>query len=127
VITQSSVLTLSSNIPVNIAPTASNVPLNGPHSSPLLPAGVFGLGLLGLALRRRAIFNRYLLNAVCCILFLAGAVIGMTSCTNSSYSKPPKVPTYTTPSGSYNVSIVVSNPATGVVESLPFTVGVTIQ
>ena len=127
VITESSVLTLSSNIPVNIPPTASNVPLNGPHSSPLLPASFFGLGLLGLALRRRAIFNRYLLNLVCLVSLLAGAVVGMTSCTNSSYSKPPKVPTYTTPSGPYNISIVVSNPSTGAVESLPFTVGVTIN
>ncbi len=121
------VLTLSSNIPVNIPASASNVPMNRSHSSPLLPAGVFGLGLLGLALRRRAIFNRYLINLVCLVSFLAGTVMGITSCTNSSYSHPPKVPTYTTPSGAYNVSIVVANPSTGVVESLPFTLGVTIQ
>ena len=126
-VTVSTVLTLSSNIPVNTPTTSSNVPMEGPHSSPLLPAGVFGLGLLGLALRRRAIFNRYLLNLVCLVLFLGGAVMGITSCTNSSYSKPPQVPTYTTKSGNYNISIVVSDPTTGNVESLPFTLGVTIQ
>jgi hypothetical protein len=121
------VVTLSSNIPVNIPTTSSNVPMDRSHSSPLLPACAFGLGLLGLALRRKDIFNRYLLNVICLVLLLAGTVIGMTSCTNSSYSNPPKVPHYTTPSGSYNMSIQVSNPSTGEVESLPFTIGVTIQ
>jgi hypothetical protein len=121
------VVTLSSNIPVNIPKSARNVPMDRSHSSPLALAGIFGLGLLGLALRRRAIFNRYLLNFVCLVLFFAGTVMGIASCTNSSYSNPPKVPTYTTPSGTYNISIVVSNPSTGAVESLPFTLGVTIQ
>jgi hypothetical protein len=121
------VVTLSSNIPVNIPTSARNVPMVGPRGSPMLPAGIFGLGLLGLALRRRRIFNRYLLGAGCLALFLAGSVLGISSCTNSSYSRPPKVPTYTTPAGTYNVSIIVSNPSTGTMESLPFTLGVTIQ
>jgi hypothetical protein len=120
------VLTLSTNIPVNI-PSASNTPRPLSFRPPLDLAGIFGLGLLGLALRRRAIFNRYLLNVVCLVLFLAGTVMGMTSCTNSSYTHTPQAPVYTTPSGTYNISIQVSNTATGVVESLPFTLGVTIQ
>jgi sugar lactone lactonase YvrE len=121
------VVTISTNIPVNIPPTASNVPMRTPRSSPLLPAGLFGLGLLGLAVRRRKIFNRYWLGAGCLVLFLAGSVLGVTSCTNSSYTHTPAVPTYTTPSGTYNVSIVITNPSSGQVQSLPFTLGVTIQ
>jgi hypothetical protein len=121
------VLTLSTNIPVNIPATARNVPARQSHSSPFALAGVFGLGLLGLALRRRAIFNRYLLNLVCLVLFFAGTVMGITSCTNSGYTHTPVAPQYTTPSGTYHISIQVTNTATGVVESLPFTLGVTIQ
>jgi sugar lactone lactonase YvrE len=121
------VLTLSSNIPVNIPTTSSNVPMDRSHLSPLLPAGIFGLGMLGLALRRRRIVNRYLLNLMCLMLFLAGTVIGLTSCTNSSYSHPPPVPHYKTTPGNYNMSIVVTDPITGALESQPFTLGVTIQ
>ena len=121
------VLTLSTNIPVNLQPTASNVPPEQSHSSPFVLAGVFGLGLLGLALRRRAIFNRYLLNLVCLALFFAGTVMGITSCTNSGYTHTPPIPHYVTKSGTYNITIQVTNTATGAVESLPFTLGVTIQ
>ena len=121
------VLTLSTNIPVNIPNSARSDPPARPHSSPFTLAGIFGLGLLGLALRRRAIFNRYLINLVCLVLFFTGTVIGMTSCTNSGYTKALQVPHYKTPTGTYNISIQVTNTATGVVESLPFTLGVTIQ
>ena len=120
------VLTLSTNIPVNI-PIASNTHGPKPFGSPLSFAGIFGLGLLGLTLRRRAIFNRSLLNLICLVLSFAGAVMGITSCTNSNYTHTPVVPVYTTPSGTYNISIQVTDTATGVVESLPFTLGVTIQ
>ena len=121
------VLTLSTNIPVNIPASARNLPPGRSHSSPLALAGIFGLGLLGLALRRRAIFNRYLLNFVCFMLFFAGTVMGITSCTNSGYTSTPPAPHYTTPTGTYNISIQLTNTATGIVESLPFTLGVTIQ
>ena len=120
------VLTLSTNIPVNI-PIASNTHRSQPFESPLSLAGIFGLGLLGLTLRRRAIFNRSLLNLICLVLSFAGAVMGITSCTNSNYTHTPVVPVYTTPSGTYKISIQVTDTATGVVESLPFTLGVTIQ
>jgi hypothetical protein len=120
------VLTLSTNIPVNI-PIASNTHRSQPFGSPLSLAGIFGLGLLGLTLRRRAIFNRSLLNLICLVLSFAGAVMGITSCTNSNYTHTPVVPVYTTLSGTYNISIQVTDTATGVVESLPFTLGVTIQ
>ncbi len=121
------VLTLSTNIPVNIPATASNTPRPQPLRAPFSLAGIFGLGLLGLALRRRRIVNRYLLNLVCLVLFFAGMVMGITSCTNSGYTHTPPVPHYVTPSGTYKISIQVTNTATGVVESLPFTLGVTIQ
>jgi hypothetical protein len=122
------VLTLTTNIPVNLAPTsASNTQRPQTSRSSLALAGVFGLGLLGLALRRKAIFNRYLLNLVCLGLFFAGTVMGITSCTNDGYTKTPVVPHYTTPSGTSKISIQVTNTATGLVESLPFTLGVTIQ
>jgi hypothetical protein len=120
------VLTLSTNIPVNI-PIASNTHRSQPFGSPLSLAGIFGLGLLGLTLRRRAIFNRSLLNLICLVLSFAGAVMGITSCTNSNYTHTPVVPVYTTLSGTYSISIQVTDTATGVVESLPFTLGVTIQ
>jgi sugar lactone lactonase YvrE len=120
------VLTLTTNIPVNI-PIASNTHRSQPFGSPLSLAGIFGLGLLGLTLRRRAIFNRSLLNLICLVLSFAGAVMGITSCTNSNYTHTPVVPVYTTLSGTYSISIQVTDTATGVVESLPFTLGVTIQ
>ncbi len=90
-------------------------------------AGIFGLGLLGLTLRRKAIFNRSLLNLICLVLFLAGTVMGITSCTNSNYTHTPVVPVYKTPIGTYKISIQVTDTTTGVVESLPFTLGVNIQ
>jgi hypothetical protein len=121
------VLTLNTNVPVNIPPTASNTQRPQHVRSPLALAGIFGLGLLGLALRRRAIFNRYLLNLVCLVLFFAGTVMAITSCTNDGYTQSIKVPTYTTPSGTYNISIQVTNLQTGALESLPFTLEVTIQ
>ncbi len=117
------VVTISTNIPVNIGSTQQN----RSRTSPLVLAGIFGLGLLGLGLRRRATFNRYLFGAISLVLFLTGAVLGVSSCTNSGYTKTPAVPTYTTPTGTYNVSIIVTNPGNGTQESLPFTLGVTIQ
>jgi len=122
------VLTISSNIPVNLPPaTAANVRVHGSGTSPLIPAGLFGFGLFGLALRRRAIFNRKLLNGASLGLLLMGVVMGFGGCTNNSYTKTPLAQKYTTPSGTYKVSILVTNSASGVTESLPFTLGVTIQ
>ena len=121
------VLTFNSNIPVNIPPGTTVEHRVKPIGPPLTLAGLFGLGLLGLALRRRKIFNRYLLNITCLALFFAGTVMGIASCTNSGYTHTPPSPTFTTPSGNYNVSIQITNTSTGVVESLPFTLGVTVN
>jgi hypothetical protein len=122
-----SVLTLNTNVPVNVLATASNTQRPQRVRSPLALAGIFGLGLLGLALRRRAIFNRYLLNIVCLVLFFAGMVMGITSCTNDGYTQSIYVPPYKTPPGTYNISIQVTNLQTGALESLPFTLEVTVQ
>jgi Bacterial Ig-like domain (group 3) len=123
----STVLTFNSNIPVNIPPGTTVAHSVKPLGPALALAGLFGLGLFGLALRRRAIFNRYLVNLVCLALFFAGTLIGIASCTNSGYTHTPPAPSFTTPSGTYNVTIQVTNTTTGVVESLPFTLGVTVQ
>ena len=119
--TTTTVVTISSNIPVNVPPTASNVPLKRPGSSPLYLAGLLGLGLFSFMLRRRAVFNRYLLNLVFLALTLTAAMVGVASCTNSSYTKTPPLTKVVTPSGTYNVSIYVSSPGSTGSESLPFT------
>jgi sugar lactone lactonase YvrE/uncharacterized protein (DUF2141 family) len=122
------VVTISSNIPVNLPPggTAS-VQTHGSGTSPLIPAGIFGLGLFGLALRRKTIFNRKLLNSAGAVLMLIGVVMGVGGCTNSSYTKTPPPLKFTTTPGTYQVGIVVTDPGNGNLESLPFTLPVTIQ
>jgi hypothetical protein len=78
-------------------------------------------------MRRRAIFGRKVLNGVGLALMLLGITMGFGGCTNSSYTKTPPAQKYTTPSGTFNVSIQVTNPVSGAVQSLPFTFPVTIQ
>lgn len=117
------VVTLSTNIPVNVGSLQQD-PSRG---SPFVLAGVFGLGLLGLALRRRRLHSRYLLDAFTLVLLLGSAVMGFTGCTNSGYTKTPPAPHYVTPSGTYNVSIIATDEASGQQYSLPFTIAVTIK
>jgi hypothetical protein len=122
------VLTISTNIPVNLPPASAAIaPAHRPGAPPLIPAGLLGLGLFGLALRRRAIFNHKLLNGASLGLMLIGMVMGFGGCTNTSYTKTPPVQTFTTPSGTYKVSILVSDPSSGAVESLPFTLPFTVK
>lgn len=122
------VLTISSNIPVNLPPsTTAGVREHRSGSSPLIPAGIFGLGLFGLAMRRRAVFSRKLLSGAGLALMLFGVVMGFGGCTNNSYTKQIKVPKYTTAAGTYNVGIQITNVSSGAVQSLPFTIPVTIQ
>ncbi|MGD0733983.1 MAG: Ig-like domain repeat protein [Terracidiphilus sp.] len=121
------VVTISSDIPVNLPPASASLQKHGQGTSPLIPAGIFGLGLFGLAMRRRAIFGRKVLNGVGLALMLLGITMGFGGCTNSSYTKTPPAQKYTTPSGTFNVSIQVTNPVSGAVQSLPFTFPVTIQ
>jgi hypothetical protein len=57
--------------------------------------------------------------------------MGITSCTNDGYTHTPPIPVVTTPASSatnvYKISVQVTNSTTGVVESLPFTLPVTIN
>jgi sugar lactone lactonase YvrE len=122
------VVTISSNIPVNLPPsTTASVREHRSGSSPLIPAGIFGLGLFGLAMRRRAVFSRKLLSGAALGLMLFGVVMGFGGCSNNSYTKSIVVQKYTTAAGTYNVSIQVTNVSSGAVQSLPFTIPVTIQ
>jgi hypothetical protein len=121
------VVTISSNIPVNLPPAAARVQTHGFGNSPIIPAGIFGLGLFGLAMRRRAIFSRKLLNGAGLALMLIGITMGFGGCTNSSYTQTIHKGVYPTPSGTYKVSILVEDPVSGAVQSLPFTLPLTIQ
>jgi predicted tellurium resistance membrane protein TerC len=97
------------------------------RTSTIAYAGMFGLGILGFAMRRRAKRYRSLLTMCCLLLLFAGATAGLTGCTNSGYSHTPKSPVVTTPSGTYQVSIYTLDLDSNQVSSLPFTLSVTIQ
>lgn len=118
--TATTTLTISSNLPVNVAsvPQASN---------PFALASIFGLGVLGLAFRRRVTAYRAVLNALCLLLLSASAMMGLSGCTNSGYTKTPKAPHVVTPSGTYNVRIYGVDPTDGTVKTLPFTIAVTVK
>jgi hypothetical protein len=117
--TTTTVVTISTNIPVNVGSLTTD-------SSPFALAGVFGLGLLGLGLRKRKLISRGLFHVVCLTLLLAGTVMGFTGCTNSGYTHTPPAPHYVTPGGTYKVSIIVTDESSGQQYSLPFTLPVTI-
>jgi hypothetical protein len=116
------VVTISTNVPVNGG--TSSLALTAPWSL----AGIFGLGLAGLIAGRKR-FNRYL-AMLCLAAMLAGAFMGITACTNSSYSTPPPAPKVKTPAGSYAVQIITVNPQNGQQNSLAtplFTLPTTVQ
>ena len=117
---QTTHVTISSNLPVNVGAIRTG-------TSPIAYAGLFGLGLLGLAFRKRAAFHRSALTIVCLLLLSAGALAGFTGCTNSGYTHAPAEPHVTTPSGTYNVRVYTLDLTNGQVSSLPFTLSVTIQ
>lgn len=118
------VVTLSTNIPTNIPSSAGNLPA---QPAPFALAGIFGLGLLGLGLRKRRLVSRGLFQVLCLTLLLAGSILGFSGCTNSGYTHTPPAPHYTTPAGTYNISIVVTDEASGQQYSLPFALPVTIS
>jgi len=113
-------LTLSTNLPVNVGAVRT-----GP--SPFAFAGLFGLGLLGLAFRRRATLHRGALTIACLMLLLAGTVMGVSGCTNAGYTTTPPAPHVVTPSGTYNIRVYATDPVDGTVKTLPFTLPVTIK
>ena len=115
-------VTISSNLPVNVG--ALHKEPSG--RSPIEYAGLFGLGVLGLALRRKTRLNVKMLTAICMVL-LAGSMIGLGGCTNSGYTKTPPSPQVTTPSGTYQVSIYTIDLTNNQRSSLPFTLTLTVQ
>ncbi len=118
--TGTTTVTITTNIPVNVAAVHS-----GPPTTFL--AGMFGLGVLGLALRRRNKRYRGALTLTCLTLLFGAASAGLVGCTNSGYTQTPPSPHVVTPSGTYNVSFVARNPVTGQIVSLPFTLPVTVK
>jgi hypothetical protein len=115
-------VTISSNLPVNVG--ALHKPPSGP--SPVEYAGLFGLGMLGLAFRKKTGLNVKMLTAVCLVL-LAGGVAGLGGCTNSGYTHTPPSPQVVTPGGTYHVSIYTIDLTNNQRSSLPFTLTLTVQ
>jgi uncharacterized membrane protein YuzA (DUF378 family) len=96
-------MTLSTNVPVNVG-TAS---VTGSGTPPWALAGVFGFGLIGLVFGRKTRFSGRALTIICLMLLFAGAVFGVTACTNSSYTHTPPAPVVATPAGAYNIGVAV--------------------
>jgi hypothetical protein len=117
------VVTLSTNVPVNVSyvPSLRSGPLG------ISLAGLFGVGLFGLLRARKRGFRSGLFRVLCLAILLPVAMIGVSSCNNNSYTKTPTAPHVTTPSGTYAVSIIAINPQTQKTVSLPFTMSVTVK
>jgi hypothetical protein len=122
-IPQTSLVTITSNLPVNETSTAAL----HMERSPFAFAGLFGLGLLGLAFRQRSRFKRSALSVLCLMLVFAGAAMGLSGCTNSGFTHTPMVPKVTTPAGTYNVVITGTDVGTNQITTLPFTLTYTVQ
>jgi len=118
-------VTISSNLPVNVGALRKSPALRG-GPSPVEYASLFGLGILGLALRRKTRRNLRALTAIC-LVALAGATAGLVGCTNSGFTHTPPAPQVVTPSGTYHVSIYTVDLTTNQRSSLPFTLTLTVQ
>ena len=117
-------MSISTNAPVNETASLRSGPANWTL------AGIFGIGLFGLAFGRKTRFNGRALTIVCLMLILAGTVFGVTACTNSGYTHTPPAPVVVTPSGTYSVGITVNQYNTNVTLPLPspvFYLPVTVQ
>ena len=112
-------LTVTTNLAISLSETR-----RGP--SPIAFAGLFGMGMLGLAFRKRLKVNQLLL-AIICVTMLGASAVGLTGCTNSNYSHTPASPQNTTPSGTYQVSVYTVDLQTNQRSSLPFTMSITVQ
>jgi sugar lactone lactonase YvrE len=120
-IPQISHVTITSNIPVNVGE------IRGDRNSEIAYGSLLGVGLLGLAFRKRSKLHRNKLLLTCLMLMLGGGFAGLTGCTNSSYTKTPTAPHVTTPSGTYHLRMYTIDQDTFQTSSLPFTLTVTIQ
>ena len=115
-------LTINTNIPVNVGELRKF----NPHVDAIFFAGTFGLGILGLGLRRRKRFQSHLLTMACLAMFV-GSLAGIVGCTNAGYTHTPPAPVVVTPSGSSTVAVTATDAATGAVVSIPFTLPVTVK
>ena len=119
-------VTITTNVPVNVTPTAT-AGLSGSRSTASL-AGLFGLGCVGLAFRRRVRRTGFSIALTCLGLLMVSLGTGVLSgCTNGSYTQTPPAPHVVSPKGSYNVSFTATDAGTGQVVSLPYTLPVTVQ
>lgn len=116
------VLTINTNIPVN----SGALRMFNPRGDAIVFAGTFGLGLLGLGMRRRKRFHSRMLTLFCAVMLL-GSLTGLIGCTNGGYTQTPPTPVVTTPSGASNVAVIATDATSGQVVSIPFTLPVTIQ
>jgi sugar lactone lactonase YvrE len=115
------VLTISTNVPVNSGSSAAVK--SGP--APWALAGMFGFGLLGLAFGKKTRFNGRALTIICLMLLFVSAAFGVSACSNSGYTHTPPSPVVTTPAGS--ASVQVTTTYLGKVNSLPYTLPVTVN
>lgn len=114
---QASAVTISTDVPVNVGAIQKS-------PSPIAFAGIVGLGLLGLVFRRK---RSRISSLLCLMVVCIGILGGLSGCTNSNYTQTPPSPHVTTPSGTYQVSIIGTDPITAKTTSLPFTLTVTVK
>lgn len=116
------VLSINTNIPVNSGALRS---VNS-GSGAIAFAGAFGLGLLGLGLRRRKCFNWPLMTLLCVLMFMS-SLAGLVGCTNAGYTHTPPTPVVKTPSGTSTVTVTATDALSQKVVSIPFTLQVTVK
>jgi sugar lactone lactonase YvrE len=128
-------MTVNTNAPVGTTSSIQRSPSEATY------AAIFGLGLLGLALRGRKSLRGLVLTTIC-VLLCGGMVAGLTSCSSKQLGATPQL---TTPAGTYTVTVtakqtgskVVPNPTaggapltvygTGSEMSIPFTMSITVK
>jgi hypothetical protein len=130
------VMTLNTNVPVGTSTTAS---LH--REGPVAFAAMFGMGLLGLAFRRKKDLRSALFSVLCLLVF-AGTVAGVSAC--GSGTSGGATPILTTPAGTYSVTVTAKQAGSKVIPgskpgttqivygngnqmSLPFSVSVTVK
>jgi hypothetical protein len=126
-------MTINTNVPVGTV-TAANI-----VKSPAIFAGIFGVGLFGLAFRRKKLLGTSLLKVVC-LLFFTGIALGLSACSSANITENPVL---TTPKGSYTITVTAKQAGSkmvpgplgtpvvvegdGLQMSIPFTMNVAVQ
>ena len=122
-------VTISTNVPVQSGTEAQLRDDLG--KSPVVFAGLFGAGILGLCFARGS--RRQLPKLLSLLLLVAAVSLGAGGC-GGGYSNPPAAPKVVTPAGTFNVSIVAIGThnndipsGLGPESALPFTLPVTVK